>query len=31
MFVMEWYNWAAIGVIVVILVGYKLYKNKFMT
>ncbi len=29
--VMEWYSWVGIVGLVVILVGYKLYKDKTMT
>ena len=30
-FVFPWYSWAGLGLIVVILIGYKLFKDKTMT
>ena len=29
--IMEWYSWVGIVGIIVVLVGYKLYKDKTMT
>lgn len=31
MFVMEWYSWVGLVGIIVVLVGYKIYKNKTMS
>lgn len=31
MFVMEWYSWVGLAAIPIVLIGYKIYKDKTMS